>query len=342
MEIQSHTGLRGIAATLVFIFHLYQDLLAPKYWFLGIYAVDLFFILSGFILNWVYLSKNNKINWQSYSMARVARILPLYYLTTIAAIPLIYHSFLSKNTYSIFFDILSNALLVTAVFNKFIFNGPAWSISVEWFCYFIIFPALVLIRSKLLNNRYGVFISAVLVVTLMRLFIICYRGGLSQGFDIFWMKALEKGIVCFAMGFFICFLFEKINLNKWPRVFFEVSIFLLLIVICMGCFRIIPPHIILYAFPFLIFLTAYGKGYVVKFLENPIAQWLGTRSYSIYLWHWLLIEYTSSVRNNLNIVIYSVGILVLVALVSELSFRYFEMPLRDKIRFIFAKKPLPA
>jgi peptidoglycan/LPS O-acetylase OafA/YrhL len=84
--IYSHTGLRGIAAMYVLLFHLLWaggDLRANKFcqWFQwGGYSVDLFFILSGFILNWVYLSSAAAMNWETYLKARVARILPLYLL----------------------------------------------------------------------------------------------------------------------------------------------------------------------------------------------------------------------------------------------------------------------
>ena len=86
--IYSHTGLRGLAALYVVVFHtLLTDKFPEKnafhYFFsFGVYSVDLFFILSGFILNWVYGGKRAQINWPSYLWARAARILPLYYLVS--------------------------------------------------------------------------------------------------------------------------------------------------------------------------------------------------------------------------------------------------------------------
>jgi peptidoglycan/LPS O-acetylase OafA/YrhL len=63
--IFTHTGLRGIAAMAVLLAHLNaysiagvfdQDIyVALFYW--HSFAVDLFFVLSGFILHWVYVDR---------------------------------------------------------------------------------------------------------------------------------------------------------------------------------------------------------------------------------------------------------------------------------------------
>ena len=81
-EIYSHTGLRGIAAFSVFAGHLYETQAANwglseacfRLFLWGPEAVDLFFVLSGFILNYVYLGGNNpRVAWKSYCAARFAR-----------------------------------------------------------------------------------------------------------------------------------------------------------------------------------------------------------------------------------------------------------------------------
>ena len=89
--IYSHTALRGIAAASVFLSHLYEEYrtawhLDPKAFTLFLWswpAVDLFFMLSGFILCWVYLGRDVSPDWKDYLLARLGRILPLYYLTLI-------------------------------------------------------------------------------------------------------------------------------------------------------------------------------------------------------------------------------------------------------------------
>jgi len=67
-----------------------------------------------------------------------------------------------------------------------------------------------------------------------------------------------------------------------------------------------------------------------RFLTSRVMQWIGTRSYSIYLWHWPLI-----VSLKLIVVSPSEGELIAVALlafpIAELSYRFIETPVRQGI-----------
>jgi len=64
-------------------------------------------------------------------------------------------------------------------------------------------------------------------------------------------------------------------------------------------------------------------------LENPVFIWIGERSYSIYLWHWVIFQVT---RPTLDLAgkqwaLYSLRILIVFAL-SDISLRYIELPIR--------------
>src|SRR5271170_4129104 len=91
-RIPSLDGLRGIAAIAVVGYH-YNIFFLPqaRLPFLGraYLAVDLFFLLSGFVLAHVYgreLASNWRSHWQKFAMARFARIYPLFALTTIVMV----------------------------------------------------------------------------------------------------------------------------------------------------------------------------------------------------------------------------------------------------------------
>ena len=82
--------MRGFAAATVALLHMhYENLIPSDIWepFIRIVAgwhpVDVFFMLSGFILGYVYIHdiKNPKINFKDYLLKRFARIAPLHYLT---------------------------------------------------------------------------------------------------------------------------------------------------------------------------------------------------------------------------------------------------------------------
>src|ERR1700733_8304140 len=76
--------LRAVAALSVMITHLWWGLFTPDF-FLGAVGVDLFFVISGFIM--VYVSEplfGQKSSPTTFFVRRVVRIVPLYWMITVA------------------------------------------------------------------------------------------------------------------------------------------------------------------------------------------------------------------------------------------------------------------
>src|SRR5262249_34547649 len=126
--IYSHTGLRGLAASYVVLFHFFGDLevspdsLVSVFVFNAGYAVDLFFILSGFILNWVYLpSDDRRVPWRSYLQGRAARILPLYYLTMLVCLMLSLYS-IARHGHAL----VGEHFPLKVLLNLFLLSGIVW------------------------------------------------------------------------------------------------------------------------------------------------------------------------------------------------------------------------
>jgi len=65
-------------------------------------------------------------------------------------------------------------------------------------------------------------------------------------------------------------------------------------------------------------------------LDNSVAQWIGSRSYSIYLWHWPLIVLAITLRNNDKVTL--LGAVLLALILSEIGYRIIENPIRNSIR----------
>ena len=335
----------------VFLFHLLWavggDLRANIFcqWFQwGGYSVDLFFILSGFILNWVYLSSPAKMNWGTYLKARAARILPLYFLTTLLSLPVPIHSFnkyglayLGEN-FSFSREIILNLFLVSGICNLPTLNGPAWSISVEFFCYLVIFPLLVVYSKKFSGTKScGLAISIILAGVFTYCIVACYSMTPVSICDFHWYPTnIARGIFGFSAGFLLCSIF-RISSNWIPKtslinlvVFGVITIFLLIGLRCL------PGYIALCAFPFLVFFTAPDRGIPASILKINIFQWMGERSYSIYLWHAMCVTilHINFMKKHLG-EFFSCAVVIVFALgISELSYRYFECPAREFIRKI--------
>ncbi len=80
------TGLRGLAALLVFIAHAADRDLLPSIfgWGFGQIGVMLFFVLSGFLMSHLYIHKETSSeNIKRYALARIGRVMPLYLLALV-------------------------------------------------------------------------------------------------------------------------------------------------------------------------------------------------------------------------------------------------------------------
>lgn len=307
----------------------------------GEYSVDLFFILSGFILHWAYISENKPVDWKSYFVARVARICPLYYLTTFLAIPIVLHSIQKYGLKYVgsYFDlhreIILNLTLMSGVCSLPTFNGPAWSIGVEFFCYIMVFPILVLFQNLVQKNSFCTIIKAVLILILAFCVVGAYRLGMVSIFNFNWKPAfLARGMIGFSIGFLLCSLYrEKISLFLDLRLINLATLAFIGILFSVA-FLGLPGFSVLFIFPFLVIFMASDKGMGAHLLRTRVFQWLGERSYSIYLWQaaFITIFHNNYMKNHLGELLSCSVVVGLVLVVSELSYRYFEHPCREWIR----------
>ena len=146
-DIKALTGIRGVAALVVVIHHVFIWSGLPVF-VRGQWAVDLFFALSGFVISLSYLGKSH-INWRRFFAARIGRIYPLYIITSMLSAGAIYwQSLRHERTQSLFttINIVRQVTLTMAmplIGGGRIWNDPSWSISVEWWTYILLFGTLV-------------------------------------------------------------------------------------------------------------------------------------------------------------------------------------------------------
>ena len=172
-EIKALTGLRIVAAVWVVLFHFrpmlsdispdFRENLAPVL-NCGAQGVDLFFILSGFVLAWNYLDRMGR-SWSAretlhFLWLRLARVWPVYLVTLHLAALLVILSLHvghvplpdanSLTAVSYVRQILLMQLWFEPFFDGTSWDGPAWSISAEWLAYLLFGAlALVIFRMKL-------------------------------------------------------------------------------------------------------------------------------------------------------------------------------------------------
>jgi len=344
-EILSQTSIRGLAALVVFFAHAGFGGLFPEieeiqrvysvvFWHNE--AVDLFFILSGFVLCYVY---REKVHWPSYAVARFARIYPVYIVSLLVILGMNLTAAVMRGNVEGVPDkinIFTNALLIQdwpiGLQTKSI-NYPTWSISTEIFLYILVFPILWKLIRK--SNLWVVVMLGTFSVLLMLVHLI---GGIEQNFFI------ARGVLGFSCGFFVCILtvYSQIKL-KIPTLI-EGLFLLVLASSLMIEFPLSRPESVI-LFPLLIGLTAIPSTLVSRKLTAPIFLYFGALSYSIYVWHYPVIKVAtlltgmrslggdiSEQTNLLSRVCFCAMTILGVLLVSHISHYYFEIPLKDLIR----------
>ena len=184
-------AIRGTAILLVFWFHGFESLMptgtgTPKWEraFLAVakqgwMGVNLFFVLSGFLITAILLDSARLPTYYSrFYCRRALRILPVYYLLLVALISLVHVSFMPRHTSLAFaglsFIYLSN---VTPLFGVPMDYGPLWSLAVEEHFY-ILWPVAV---RTLTTRKLTLLASSICAIEpLLRVYAV-YRGGLWWG-----------------------------------------------------------------------------------------------------------------------------------------------------------------
>ena len=166
--ITTLTPLRGIAALLVLIFH--SNLMVMPFhssnvnFMSGWLWVDFFFVLSGFIIFYVYGESFKQsittASYWKYIKARFARVYPLHFFTLIwclvCAIVIIHYA---NGLHPFFGDMLNpygaipSLLFIQSLglYGAAPLNTPSWSLSTEWWVY-MIFPLMVPFFTRLKNR----------------------------------------------------------------------------------------------------------------------------------------------------------------------------------------------
>lgn len=157
-------------------------------WFDLPHGVDIFFVLSGFLIGYSFLVSANKSNGilplakaTNFWKRSALRILPNYYLILLVNYVLVNTEIIAGTTEK--FNILLFITFTQNLFYPFYdFFWESWSLAVqEWF--YLLFPLLLLTMSRVMNVKYGVLIISLTFILIS----IVYRISISDvEYDSFW------------------------------------------------------------------------------------------------------------------------------------------------------------
>ena len=351
-------GLRGIAAVLVVFYHLppYNPTLGIPLIRNSYLMVELFFVLSGFVICGVFgdTLKHTK-DVLRFQVVRFGRLFPVHLLFLLIFVIFEIAKYILVPNFATSYPLARRADLSGFFQHLFLlqgvlprgrfdlFNGPSWSISVEFYVY-LLFGFIVL---RLHRLRLFLF-AALFLAALLNLI----QGPLAG------TMLLSRGICGFFLG---CLTFEVIRAKK-PRVpplisdLFFISIPLFLALKTSGKLD--------YAVSFLtsgliISLVCCERSAIKTALSWSVFQWLGTVSYSVYMCHTAIIWlFNQSLRFFLKapeivveersypflgpdhtVLAYSVYVLILLTtlVISHIVYTYVEHPWREKFKIFAAR-----
>ncbi len=341
-ELPSLTGIRGIAALIVVIGHSSQMFLGGRD--ISTFsrlppqdaAVDLFFVLSGFIICKIY-GREERLTALAYArflQLRFARIWPLHALT-------LFPAFL-KVCLTVGFGVglgaaASEIAMVHAwpiVGHARLLNGPSWSVSIEWFAYILVFPLLYLFGRNLRGSYLWAGIVALLTLEITILLHLKDQGGdvIARG----WV-AILRGTVGFSVGWMCQYLQRRDGFaSHLAAKMLDAVIIISIGYIALGCFYPSRPLWWLLGASPIIVLGLEGKNYFTQFCSGSVIHFLGMISYSLYLCHipflnfWRAMHLT--IDYDVNHVLSWVAYLITLIGISSLSYFFVELPARNHLR----------
>ena len=346
-------GLRGLAVVAVMLYHLGFTWIPG-----GFLGVDLFFVISGYVITRLLLdsiARSGGLDLRAFYKARIRRLFPPLIFMIIATsiyigiwAPETMRRFVSDSPFSLlgvmnwwlvfrhtdYFDSISRAPLLQ----------HTWSLGVEA-QFYLLWPLILLLTVRYLGKRKipgaALFIAAVSGITLL---VVSFKVDAASASQI---SHVYFGTDTHSIGLFLGAALAvswipqnlKEDVEKRAQDFID-GIGIIGFIGMIATFLFIDetdPTLYKLAFPLagifgcaIITSVVHPASRFAPLLSSKIAVWIGERSYSIYLWHWVVFQLT---RPAVDIegsawALTALRILIVFAL-ADISLRFVELPIRS-------------
>jgi peptidoglycan/LPS O-acetylase OafA/YrhL len=302
-KLPSLNGLRAVSIIIVLLFHLLRytfdvnlDDVFRVPIFNGRFGVNVFFIISGFLITTLLLQEERKtghISFRKFYIRRTLRIFPAYYFLLLVYLVLQLLNLI---------EISRAAWITSLTYTKYInyriefYTSHAWSLSVEE--NFYLFWPLIFKAGDKARKRF----AALLIVLpiFVRLYINYY--------PLDWLdeQSVFVRIDAIAIGCLVALYKSEIIAmleSRWNDLFFYCVLllflipwldrlventFLEIIFVCFGVLTGIMANVLIAG---ILLYSVYGpKGGWYKLLNSKVFNYVGILSYSLYLWQQFFID----------------------------------------------------
>jgi peptidoglycan/LPS O-acetylase OafA/YrhL len=324
-------GMRGLAVLAVIVYHA-SSRLAPG----GYVGVDIFFVISGFVISALIRNDLNrkKFSLRSFYRRRILRLYPALFVTLAATLtagafilsPTDLRELGRTAVSTIVFASNFDFMRIIGYFNSYAGTKPLlhmWSLAVEEQFYFF-FPVTLMLAWKYFPRRVSAVIAGIFIASL----------GIELWFTKTWPLAAFYWPFCrafeFAIGAFLAWNSRGRLRARWAGEILSIAGLALLAFAIFffddttsfpGLAALIPcigTALLIYSGPS---GTVAGNA-----LGLRVPRLLGDASYSLYLWHWPVIVFTNHLllgRTNARI---TASVLLVSLVLGLLSRRFVEQP----------------
>ncbi len=346
-------GLRAVAVIAVMLYHLGFTWIPG-----GFLGVDLFFVISGYVITRLLLDsiqRSGGLDLRAFYKARIRRLFPpLIFMIIVTTLyiciwaPETVRRFVSDSPFSIFG--LMNWWLVfrhTDYFDS-IARPPllqhTWSLGVEA-QFYLIWPLILLLVLRQFGKKRipgaALLIAAISGITLLIVSFQVDAASASQVSHVYF--GTDTHSIGLFLGAALAVSWVPQNLkeqvNKRAQDFIDgIGVFGFVGILATFLFvNETDPTLYKLAFPLagifgcaIITSVVHPASRFAPILSSKIAVWIGERSYSIYLWHWVVFQLT---RPKVDLegstwALYLLRILIVFAL-ADISLRLVELPVRS-------------
>jgi len=342
------SGLRAVAVLLVIFYHV-----GFIYFPGGFIGVDVFFVLSGFLITTLVYKDVSKgsFTYQQFYVRRVRRLIPVLLVVIVVTCIAFWFVLLPDDYYRLANSAGASFLSVSNIYFNNITAGywgassqvlplvHTWSLSVEE-QFYIIWPTLLLLIQNLLPRKQHKFLLASAVIVLLFLSEYLARFSPNGAYYLLPARAFEL-----LSGAFLAVVFVEMNnsptinknlinknMNHMLSLIGLAGIFFMSFVLQKGdVFPGINAAVVCVSTMLLLFSgrNSENSGIVNQWLGNRIFVYIGLISYSLYLWHWPVIVFFNyfSIEKTLAI---QLSIILLTFLLSVISYHGVEQVFRVK------------
>lgn len=347
--ITGFDGIRTLAVIGVILYHLLPTQMRGGY--LG---VPIFFVVSGYLITdllrqeW---DQNGRIAVKDFYVRRMKRLYPgmVVMLLLSAAYITLFQRNLLNNLRGV---VVSSLLYVNnwwqinhglSYFDRFGNESPfthLWSLAVEGQNY-LIWPLLFILLMKLVKNRGTIFKIVIGCSLLSALLLAIWYSPGADPTRVYY--GTDTRLFSIWMGSALAFIWPSTHLKKEiPKKAKRVLnlagglSFIGLVI----TFFVLDDHLSFVYYggmllvsllcTILVAVTAHPGASLNRWLTNPLFSYIGKRSYGIYLYQFpVMIFYEAKIGNvGENVLLHTLIEIVLILLISELSYRFIENPLR--------------